>query len=261
VSGPRHPHTLVVGGTRGIGRAVVRHFAAAGHRVSVIGRRQPVDRQRANVCHYSVELTDATRREEALKRIFRRDGPPANVVFLQRFRGPGGSWQGELEVSLTTTRDIIERLVNEFDRRRGAAIVIVSSNASHLVAEEQPVGYHAAKAALRQMARFYAVTLGPLGVRVNCVTPGAVLKEESREFYLRNKPLQRLFQEVTPLGRMGTAEEIAGAIAFLCSAAASFITGQDIALDGGLSLLWQESLARKAAGLASSRTSSAKPRL
>jgi NAD(P)-dependent dehydrogenase (short-subunit alcohol dehydrogenase family) len=244
----RLPHTLVVGGTRGIGRAVVRHFAAAGHRVSVIGRRQPAERPRANVCHYSVELTDALLREETVKELVRQDGPPENVVFLQRFRGQGDGWQGELEVSLTATREIIESLRSHYERRRGGAIVIVTSNASHLVAEEQSVGYHAAKAALRQMARYYAVTLGPLGVRVNCVTPGAVLKEESREFYLRNKPLQRLFREVTPLGRMGTAEEIAEVIAFLCSAKASFVTGQDIAADGGLSLLWQESLARKAAG-------------
>jgi 3-oxoacyl-[acyl-carrier protein] reductase len=75
------------------------------------------------------------------------------------------------------------------------------------------------------------------------------LKAESREFYLRNKPLQRLYRQITPLGRMGTTEEIAGVIAFLCSPAASFVTGQDIAVDGGLSLLWQESVARKAAGL------------
>ena len=244
------PHTLIVGGTRGIGRAVVRCFSAQGHVISVIGRRRPPEARRANVRHHSIELTRTEPLAAALREIVRRDGRVDNLVFLQRFRGEGDEWQGELEVSLTATRVIIESLASHFARpRTGGAIVIVGSNASHLVAEEQPVAYHAAKAALWQMARFYAVTLGPLGLRVNCVSPGTVLKEESREFFLRNKALQKLYRQITPLGRMGTAEEIASVISFLCSPAASFVTGQDLAVDGGLSLLWQESLARKAAGL------------
>jgi NAD(P)-dependent dehydrogenase (short-subunit alcohol dehydrogenase family) len=245
----RRPHTLIVGGTRGTGRAVVRQFLSRGHVVSVIGHRRPPEARRANMRHYSVELTEAAPLSAALRECIRRDGPLSNLVFLQRFRGEGDPWQGELDVSLTATRNIIEGLSRHFARGTTGSIVIVSSNSSRLVADEQPVGYHAAKAALWQMARWYAVALGPRGIRVNCVTPGTVLKAESREFYLRNKPLQRLYRKITPLGRMGTAEEIAGVIAFLCSPAASFVTGQDIAVDGGLSLLWQESLARKAAGL------------
>jgi NAD(P)-dependent dehydrogenase (short-subunit alcohol dehydrogenase family) len=228
---------------------VVRHFAAAGHSVSVISRRASAERRQPNVRHYPSDLTDATRREEVLEEILRTDGPPANLVFLQRFRGEGDAWQGELELSLTATRVIIERLFASGRRETGGSIVIIGSNSSRLIAAEQPVGYHAAKAALSQMARYYAVTLGPRGIRVNCVTPGLVLKDESREFYLRNKPLQRLFREITPLGRMGTAEEVAGVIGFLCSPAASFVTGQDIAVDGGISQLWQESVARKVSGL------------
>ena len=248
-------HTLVVGGTRGIGRAVVRHFISRRHVVSVIGRREPPESRSKNFRHYPVELTNPKLLAGTFKKIIQRDGALTNLVFLQRFRGNGDSWQGELEVSLTATRTIIESLSRDFKRATNPSIIIVCSHASNVVAEEQPVAYHAAKAALRQMARYYAATLGCLGIRVNCVTPGTVLKDESRDFYFRNRQLMKLYEHVTPLARMGISEDLANVIGFLCSDSASFVTGQDIAVDGGLSLLWQESLARKAAAFASPRLS------
>ncbi|HEX8096589.1 MAG TPA: SDR family oxidoreductase, partial [Pyrinomonadaceae bacterium] len=92
--------------------------------------------------------------------------------------------------------------------------------------------------------RYYAVKLGPRGVRVNCVSPGAVLKDESKDFYLKNERLYNLYRRITPLGRMATSEEIADVVTFLCGPKAAFITGQNIIVDGGLSLGWHESLAR-----------------
>jgi hypothetical protein len=251
---PRN-HTLVIGGTRGIGRAVVRYFLSIGHVVSVIGRRKPPESRSKRFRHYSLELADLALLSTTLKQLIRMDGRLTNLIFLQRFRGDGDSWHGELQISLTATHTIIESLARCFSQRRNPSIVFVSSNTSHVVAEEQPVAYHAAKAALRQMARYYAATLGPQGIRVNCVTPGTVLKDESRDFYLTNRPIMRLYEHVTPLARMGTSEDLANVIGFLCSSSASFVTGQDIAVDGGLSLLWQESLARKTAALVNPRLS------
>lgn len=235
------PHTLVVGGTRGIGRAVVRRFRDQGHTVSVLGRRGAVEARLPGVHVHSVNLTSARSLNGVLARALGSHGPVTNVIFLQRFRGEGDSWQGELAVTLTATRNIVERLLGHF--ASPGAIVMTASHASHLVAREQPASYHVAKAALVQLSRYYAATLGPKGVRVNCVTPGAVLKEESRDSLLKNAALQERYRLITPLGRMGTAEEIAEVIVFLCSSEASFVTGQDLAVDGGLSLHWQESLA------------------
>lgn len=237
-------HTLVVGGTRGIGRAVVRRFRELGHTISVLGRRDAAEAKLAGVHAFKVDLTDARSLKAALQRALKNHGAVASVIFLQRFRGEGDAWQGELAVSLTATRNILEQLRGRF--ANPGAVVMVASHASHLVAAEQPPSYHVAKAALVQLARCYAVALGPEGVRVNCVTPGTVLKEESQDFYLKNALLQKLYRRITPLGRMGRAEEIADVIAFLCSAQASFVTGQNLAVDGGLSLHWQESLARLA---------------
>ena len=82
-------------------------------------------------------------------------------------------------------------------------------------------------------------------MRVNGVSPGSILKERSKEFYNANPRLRDLYKDIIPLGRMGTAEEVAQTIAFLCSRRASFITGQNLVVDVGLSLEWQESMARR----------------
>lgn len=241
-------HTLVIGGTRGIGRAVVRRFVEDGDTVSVVGRTLGKSRS-PHVHHFAADLGETETFGATLDEIVRSNGRLSNLVFLQRFRGDGDEWEDELAVSLTATRFVVEHLRERFVARRGGAIVIVTSNASRLVASEQGVAYHAAKAALRQMARYYAVELGPARIRVNCVSPGTVLKDESRQFYAAQEKLQDLYRRVTPLGRMGEASEIAAVIAFLCGPDASFVTGHDLVVDGGLSLLWQESLARDAAGL------------
>ena len=75
------------------------------------------------------------------------------------------------------------------------------------------------------------------------------MKEESKDFYLKSKKLLGLYKDLTPLRRMGTAEEVAAAIRFLCSPAASFITGQNLVVDGGVSVQSHESLARRFRGM------------
>ena len=71
------------------------------------------------------------------------------------------------------------------------------------------------------------------------------LKEDSKEFYLKNKELMQLYAEIIPHGRMATSEDSANVITFLCSPGAAFVNGQNIYVDGGLSLVWPETLARK----------------
>lgn len=240
-------HALVVGGTRGLGLEVARHFASLGQTVSVLGRRsiRPAPPLGAWAC----DLRDSAALARTLDDIVAARGPFHTAVFLQRFRGEGDTWQGECETSLTATRDAIEALVERFAPEGNRAIVLVGSIASRFVSDSQPVGYHVAKAGLVQLARYYAVRLGPRGIRVNCVSPSTVVKPENRDFYRDATALRSLFEQVIPLGRMGTAQDSANAIAFLCSEASSYITGQELTVDGGVSLLSQESVARKIAHL------------
>ena len=229
-------HSLVAGGTKGLGREIVKVFGAQEHTLSVLGRNvpEPLDDNLLDIQYWPVDVTDTSVLNDALEGIIAR-GKVDNLVLCQRYRGDGDSWVGELETSLTAAKNIIEGLCDEFVEE-GGSIVFIGSVASHLVACEQPVSYHVAKAGLVQMCRYYAVALGKHGIRVNMVSPSVYVKEESAGFYLKNPKVCKQYSDMTPLGRMGSAKEIATVVDFLCSPAASFVTGQEIVVDGGMSL-------------------------
>jgi NAD(P)-dependent dehydrogenase (short-subunit alcohol dehydrogenase family) len=245
-------HTIVVGGTKGVGRELALLLAAEGQVVTAVGRNPaafPAFDSCGAVVGFPGDLEAPDALLAALKARTAEAGRLSSLVFLQRYRGAGDAWAGELAVSLTATKVLIEGLAGEFAADGDRSICVVGSNASEFVARSQPVAYHAAKAALRQMARYYAATLGAAGIRVNVVSPCAFVKPESAAYYAGRADLQGLYARITPLGRMGTAREVAEVVAFLCGPKASFVTGQDLAVDGGMSLTMHDSLAREAAGL------------
>ncbi len=239
------PHTLVVGGTKGIGRAIVTRLSASGHLVSVIGRSQPAGTA-ADVRVFTADAADGASLASALDRIAREQGNVSGAVLLQRFRGEGDDWAGEIATSLNATRQVIDWVSAHAEARgQGPAIVVVGSTAGSFIASEQPVSYHMAKGAVLHMVRYYAVALGPKGIRVNAVSPGTTIKDENRQFYAEHPELEQVYRDIVPLRRMGTAADVAAAAAFLLSDDASFLTGQNLALDGGATLQAQESLGRR----------------
>ncbi|MDD5262501.1 MAG: SDR family oxidoreductase [Methylacidiphilales bacterium] len=238
-------HILVIGGTKGIGHVAVKMLAAAGHAVSVIARHPPESGRRVSGARYwSADVSDRADLQAALGKIVQNNGKLNHLIFFQRYRGKDNNWDGEIQTTLTGTKQAIDFATVSFDPA-GASIVIVSSINAHLITKKLPLGYHLGKAGLNQMVRYYAATLGPRQIRVNSVSPATVLKEESKSFFIGNPGLMRVYKKMVPLGRMGTAEEVVKAVLFLCSDNASFITGQDIVVDGGISLLYQEALVRE----------------
>jgi NAD(P)-dependent dehydrogenase (short-subunit alcohol dehydrogenase family) len=230
---------------------VARHLAAAGDIVSIIGRSRPSDLEDgAPVRAWTADVAHPEDLARALADVIQAQGSVSSAVLLQRFRGDGDDWVGEVATTLTATRQLFDWAgAHLADRGRGKAVVVVSSIAGSFIADEQPVSYHMAKAALTQMVRYYAVTLGANLVRVNAISPGTIVKEESATFYRDHPDLERLYHDIVPLGRMGTAQDVAQLAEFLLSERASFLTGQNIVLDGGVSLRSHESLARRVSPL------------
>lgn len=244
-------HSIIVGGTKGLGRVVARQFAQRGDRVSIIGRSDtpPEDLVSGDVQCFKCDITEITALKQTLNEIVKVRGEINYCVFLQRYRGKENDWEGEYHTSLTATKNTVEQLIPHFSKKGDKGMVMVSSVFSKHVGDGQLPSYHVAKAGLEQLMRYYAVTLGSQSIRSNCVTPFTFLKEESKSFYLNNQPLSAMYQSIIPLGRMATTEDSANVINFLCSGAASFLTGQNITVDGGLSLVWPETLARRLTAL------------
>jgi NAD(P)-dependent dehydrogenase (short-subunit alcohol dehydrogenase family) len=243
-------HAVVIGGTRGLGRVVVERFLARGCAVSVVSRQRPADfPDQDGLRHFSADLERGEDLAELCNGIAEAGGPVSYVVLSQRFRGQGDPWAGEIQVGLTASRDLIEGFSSHFANDSDCGIGVVSSVYAEFVGSSQPVGYHVVKGGLNAMVRHYAATLGHRGIRVNAIMPLTYLKRESRTFYEQNAKLMDTYRRLVPLGRLGTAEESADALDFLCSARASFITGQCLFLDGGVSTVWQEEVAKSFAGL------------
>jgi NAD(P)-dependent dehydrogenase (short-subunit alcohol dehydrogenase family) len=239
-------HVLVVGGTKGLGRVVANRFLASNHKVTVLSRTSA---GAAGISHITADLETLTSADAIVSEALRIGGALRYLVFCQRYRSTGDAWQGEIQVGLTATRLLTEGFADHFVQDGDRAIGVVSSVYADFVGGSQPAGYHVVKAGLNQLVRYYAWTMGRKGVRANAIMPLTFMKPESRDVYMANRPLQQAYDQFVPLRRMGDAEDSANLIEFLCSDKAAFVNGQCIFVDGGVSVVWPEELARSFHGV------------
>jgi len=229
---------LVTGGSRGLGAALVRHFLAAGDTVASFGRSEApkLDADTSRLVWESLDARDADAVTGFVRRLQRAHGgidalvnnagiAPEGAFTTQR-RAEIQSVLGlNLEATLGVTQAVTKAmLVNQ----RGSIVSISSIHAHH--GHAGVAAYAATKAGLEGMTRALARELGPAGIRVNCVAPGFFASEMTAGM---PPEVQTRLTRRTPLGRLGTVDDVVPVVGFLLSDAARFVTGQTVIVDGG----------------------------
>lgn len=233
-------HAVVIGAASGIGWAVAQTLAADGHIVTVADRNTDEARQRAARLGdphtaATVEVTD----EDSVRALFAGATDLDAVVNCAGFSGfgviadlPTEQFREVVDVCLTGGFIVIKHAAPTMGA--GGAIVSLAS----LNARQPAIGmgaYCAAKAGLAMLTEVAALELGPRGIRVNAVSPGFVHTPLTEGAALIPGVVEE-YVENTALGRTGTPQDIADAVAFLCSPKASWITGEVLDINGGAHL-------------------------
>ena len=230
---------LVTGASRGIGRAIALELGRAGAAV-VVGYRSGAEEAEAVAAEVGGRAVqaDVSAVDEA-KRLVDDAGELdvlVNNAGITRdgllARMPDEDWRDVLETNLSGVFHTCRAAARGMMRRRRGTIVNISSVVG-LHGNPGQTNYSAAKAGIIGFTKALARELGGRGVRANVVAPGYVA---TRLTHVLSDELKSAMLAGTPLGRLGEPEDVAGAVRFLCSDEASFITGEVLLVDGGLGI-------------------------
>ena len=240
---------LVTGAYRGLGFAIGRGLANAGARVFLNGRnadalagaRQVLADEGLEVDIALFDVTDSRAIREGVAAAKRRAGPIdilVNNAGIQRRHAlvdfPEDDWNAIIATNLTAPYLVSQAVMPDMISRKCGKIIHIASLMSEL-ARPSVVPYTAAKGGVRQLTRGMAVELAPHNIQVNAIAPGYFATEMNRAL-LDDPAFDAWVKKRTPAGRWGQPDEIAGLALFLASAAANYVTGQIIMIDGGMSV-------------------------
>lgn len=248
----------VTGAASGIGAASAAAFAAAGAVVGVLDidgdaaleQAERITRAGGRAEALRVDIADEDAIADALDRVVaghgRLDALHANAAIESVgsvVDTPAAEWRRTIDINLTGAFLSARAAMRHMVAQRGGSIVFTASTLAWLGAAET-AAYSAAKGGVLSLVRVMAIEGAPAGVRVNAVLPGAIdTPMLRREADLADDPAAQLrrFAGIHPLGRLGQPEEVAAAVCFLASPAASFITGCALPVDGGVTAVQSSS--------------------
>lgn len=246
-------YALVTGGGTGIGAAVTRELAARGAQVLIVGRRQgelldlqaQLERKKRRIFVYQGDVTSSkslaklagTIREttDRLDYVVHNAGAylKTSIEEMQE-----SDWNRLFDTNVKGIFLSSQRLL-PFMKASGGAIVTIASTLAYQTAPGASA-YAASKAAVVSLTRSMAREFSEMKIRVNCICPGIVDTPVHDQFFANRRERERFVDQVSgavPLGRIGLPEDVARAALFLLSDEASWITGEVMAVDGGMSLL------------------------
>lgn len=239
---------LITGGASGIGLACAQVLAAKGRAVAIWdldqGRSDAVAGELADTYHVAavglgidVRMTDKLATEVA--RSSESVGPFSGLVHAAGVDGVGSlndlsaeHWRNVMDVNLTALPFLVQAMRSDLGLASNGAVVAIASINAQLGNAMNPA-YSASKAGILGLVRALADDLGHEGVRINSVSPGQILTPMLQPSLDAVEGLEENFKRRIFLGRLGQPEEVAAAVNFLLSSQASYITGQDLVVDGG----------------------------
>ena len=238
---------LITGGGTGIGLAISRAFCEAGGHVILTGRREEVLQQACESLgpNASYRVCDVSIVESISRLIaeMERDGIALDILVNNagiNLKKPALEvTDEEFDRIIQTNLSGLFALSREGARgmaSRGKGNILNLTSMAALYGLPKVAAYTAAKTAVLGLTRALAVEWAPSGIRVNAIAPGFIFSEMTEKALNSDPERKRRVLDRTPMGRMGRAEEVAAAALFLCSDAASFITGVNLPVDGGNSI-------------------------